>query len=147
MMTIARFKEMGELFVAESNVMKKFIHGVADEDITAKLAKVLLSEYPVLVGIVPSMIGRGRNLDQLQHDLPMFFYCIESVGNHTEKEVDLRWDGLLAGIDEIELTMKKYESDPGWQEFLGLNPDTIHIDPEYGMWDCFGWSISFEIAN
>jgi len=26
-----------------------------------------------------------------------------------------------------------------------LNPETIHIDPEFDMWNCMGWSIGFDI--
>jgi hypothetical protein len=147
MITLARFKEIGELFVRNSPTLKKFVHGVADEDIMAKLKKVKKSEYPVLVGLVPSLVGKGKNLDQLRHDLPMMFYCLDSLGNYTESELDLRWDELLSGINDIELALKLYESDPQWEELIGFNPETINIDPEYGPWDTFGWSISFDVIG
>jgi hypothetical protein len=147
MMTIARLKEILGLLVEESDVASSFITGVADEDITAKLDRLKLGDYPVLVGIVPSLIGNGRNMDQLQHTIPMFIYCIESIGNYTENEIDERWDNLLQGVILIENSIKEHESDPDWEEFIAIAPESIHIDPEFGMWGCFGWSISFDIVN
>lgn len=147
MMTISRLKELLQLFVSESTVSQSYLTGVADEDISAKLDKVKLSEYPVLIGIVPSLIGQGRNLDQLQHTYPMFIYCLSPIENYSEDELDEQWDNLQSGVQEIEDSIKLHEPDPDWEEFMNINPDTIHIDPEFGLWDCFGWSISFDIIN
>jgi len=142
--TIARWKELGEFFIAQSG-LNSFIYGAQDEDIIAKIKELKLSQYPVLVGILPSIMGTGSHLDAMGHESPMFFYCMVPKGNMSDAEVDTAWETTLDRIQQIEETIRENCNSKDWREFYHIQPDSIHIDPEFDMWGCMGWSIRFEM--
>lgn len=144
--TIARWKEMGE-FLKDTAGIKKFIYGAQDEDIAAKVERIKLSEYPVLVGILPTITGTGNNFDNLGHESPLFFYCMVPAANLSDDETDAAWESTLEGIRNIERVIQENSNNSDWREFYNINPSTIHIDPEYNMWGLMGWSIGFEIEH
>ena len=142
--TIARWKELGELF-AEQPQIKSFIYGAQDEDIRAKIDKLKQTEYPVLVGILPTIIGTGQHLDMMGHESPLFFYCMVPKDNMSDTEMDGAWESTLDAIQGIEQIIMDNYTSKEWRELYFLNPETIHIDPEFDMWNCMGWSIGFDI--
>lgn len=143
--TIARWKELGEFF-AQSSGLNSFVYGAQDEDILAKVDELKQSQYPVLVGILPSIMGLGSTLDSMGHESALFFYCLMPKGtNMSDSEVDQAWETTLEGIQMIEDTIRDNCSSADWREFYHVSPDSVHIDPEYDMWGCMGWSIRFEI--
>jgi hypothetical protein len=146
MIDLGRWREIGKFFAAEIPEINSFIYGASDEDIRAKVDKLDQNEFPVLVGILPSIFGIGTNFDQMGHESPLFYYCMVSKNNMSDSETDEAWDNTLEGIKGIEKAVKDNVENPDWLEFYHAKPDTIHIDPEYDMWGLMGWSIRFEIT-
>ena len=142
--TIARWKELGQFFADESGI-NSFVYGAQDEDILAKVEEIKLSEYPVLVGILPSIMGTGMNLDGMGHQSPMFFYCMVPKTNMSDSETDEAWETTLDCMQSIEEVIRENCNSVDWREFYQIKPDSIHIDPEYDLWGCMGWSIRFEM--
>lgn len=142
--TLARWKELGQLLADESGI-KSFVYGAQDEDIIAKVERIAQNEFPVLVGILPTIMGTGMNLDAMGHESPMFFYVMVPKSNDSEEEVDEAWESTLDCIQGIEETIRENCTSTDWREFYYINPETIHIDPEFDMWGCMGWSIKFEM--
>jgi hypothetical protein len=144
MIDMNRWRAMGQLFAAGSEI-KTFIYGASDEDIRAKVDALSQTQYPVLVGILPSIMGIGANLDQLGYESPLFFYCMTPKTNQSEGETDEAWDLTLEGVKSIVKAIKDNHTNHLWREFYHVRPDTIHVDPEFDMWDLMGWSVRFEI--
>lgn len=144
MIDIKRWREIGRLF-GRIEEINSFIYGASDEDIRAKVDNLAQNDYPVLVGILPSILGIGDNMDQLGHESPLFYYCMVPKSNMSEEETDKAWEITLECVKKIEEVIKENINNPDWLEFYHVKPHTIHIDPEYNMWDLMGWSISFEI--
>lgn len=135
---------MGHFF-SEKPEIKSFIYGATDEDIRAKVDELKQSQYPVLVGILPSIMGTGSDMDRMGHESPIFYYCMVPMGNMSEAEIDDAWDISLDAVNAIEQTIRENCNSQEWREFYHITPDTIHIDPEYDMWGLMGWSIRFEM--
>lgn len=135
---------MGHFF-AERPEINSFIYGATDEDIRAKVDALKQSQYPVLVGILPSIMGTGDNMDQAGYESPLFYYCMVPKANMSELDTDDAWDKTIDAVKGIEQTIREYANDPRWREFYYIKPNTIHIDPEYDMWELMGWSIRFEM--
>lgn len=146
MLKINRWKEMGEFFKSHSG-MKSFIYGATDDDILAKVEKLQQDQYPVLVGILPSIMGTGQNMDVMGHESPLFYYCMVPKMNMSEDEMDAAWEETLESAQGVEQTIKEHFEDPDWREFFTVKPDSVHIDPEFDMWGLMGWSIGFEIEH
>jgi hypothetical protein len=147
MIQISRWRALGAFF-AEAGGINSFIYGAQDEDILAKVENLNQRDYPVLVGILPTILGTGSNLDQMGHESPLFFYCmVPRKTNMSDEEMDEAWETTLDGIKGIEETIKQYCNSAEWLEFYHVKPDSIHIDPEFGLWELMGWSIGFEIEH
>jgi hypothetical protein len=65
---------------------------VADEDIVAKIQALEGDQYPVLVGILPTIMGTGRNMDELGYESPLFFYALDVIRNRSEEELVSTWE-------------------------------------------------------
>ena len=146
MLKIKRWKELGEFFKTHSG-MNSFIYGATDEDILAKVEKLNQEQYPVLVGILPSIMGTGMNMDNMGHESPLFYYCMVARTNMDESEMDAAWEQTLESAQGVEETIKEHCEDPDWREFFTVKPNSVHIDPEFDMWGLMGWSIGFEIEH
>jgi hypothetical protein len=142
--TIARWKELGEFF-AEAPEIKKFIYGAADEDIRAKIDDLNIGDYPVLVGILPTILGTGVNFDIMGHESSLFYYCMVPKTNMSEEDTLYAWETTIAGIQGIVEKIRENYTSKEWRELYSIRPETIHIDPEYDMWECMGWSIGFDM--
>ena len=137
---------MGEFFKTHSG-MKSFIYGASDDDILAKVEKLNQDDYPVLVGILPTIRGTGTSIDAMYHESPLFYYCMVAKINMSEAEMDDAWEKTLESAQGIEQTIGEYFDDPDWRELFTVKPDSVHIDPEFDMWGLMGWSIGFEIEH
>ena len=146
MIQISRWRAIGEFF-AQRPEIKSFIYGAQDEDILAKVETIKQNEYPVLVGILPSILGTGNNLDQIGHESPLFYYCMVPTTNMSSAEMDEAWETTLNAVKGIEEAIKENCASAQWLEFYYVKPDSIHIDPEFNMWGLMGWSIGFEIEH
>jgi hypothetical protein len=113
MINISRWKELG-LFFATRDEFNSFIYGAQDEDIQAKVDSLKQNEYPVLVGILPTIMGTGENFDKLGHESPLFYYCMVPATNMDAEETDQAWETTLAGARAIEEAIKENINDTDW---------------------------------
>jgi len=146
MIQISKWRALGELF-AQLPEINSFIYGAQDEDILAKVETLKIHDYPVLVGILPTILGTGRNLDNMGHESPLFYYCMVPNTNMSNEETDEAWESTLNAIKGIEEVIKANCNSQQWQELYYVQPDSIHIDPEFNMWGLMGWSIGFQIEH
>lgn len=150
MITFTRWKEIGQFFANIFPMAETFIYGASDEDILAKVEKLQTHQFPVLIGILPTITGQGSNRDDWGHQSPLFYYCMVPVKDRTESETDQAWETTLWGVSEIEKAIKENQ-DPGenrdWPELYDIKVDTVHIDPEYRLWGLMGWSIGFDMTH
>jgi len=146
MINLRRWKELG-IFFEEHAELNSFIYGAADDDIIAKVEKLKQNEYPVLIGILPSILGTGTNFDIMGHESPLFYYVMVPYTNMSEEQMDEAWENTLTKVKAIEEQIKLFSYDKNYREFYLVKPETIHIDPEFAMWGLMGWSIGFEIEH
>jgi hypothetical protein len=146
MIDVRRYVKLGNL-LAGFPPLQSFIYGAADEDLIAKIQVLESDQYPVLVGILPTIMGMGRNMDELGYESPLFFYALDVIRNRTDEELVSTWEKTLDGIKGIQKALKWYRNYPQWRELYDVTPDSIQIDPEYGIWGCMGWSIRFNIVH
>ncbi len=147
MITLSRWREMGKFFARSFPLSGRFIYGAADEDILAKVEKLGPGDYPVLVGILPTLNGTGYNFDSWGHTSPIFYYCLVPLKNSSDDEIDEAWELTLNYVAAIEEAVNKNRDSAEWPEFYDIKVDTFHIDPEYNVWGCMGWSLGFEMTH
>lgn len=124
---------------------KSFIYGLADEDITAKIEGLKASQMPVLMGIVPSVDSTSPNLDTQKHRERFIFFLLKQMTNMSVAEMDVAMENIQRGIVRIEQGMPElYET---VREFRNVVPNSFHYDPEFGEWNCFGYSVSFIVED
>lgn len=145
MMTFKRWKVIGN-FLAQ-RVANSFIYGATDEDITAKVDRLKSTQYPVLIGIIPTVQGIGNNFDNMGHESPIFYYIMMPLSNKDDEETDDTWDNLLNTANLITDVIKLESNNAELREFYNINPSDILICPEYGMWGLMGWSIGFNMTH
>ncbi len=147
MISFKRWKDIGKFFAARPEI-KSFIYGATDEDIRAKVDELRPDQFPCLVGILPSIAGIGNNMDGMGHESPLFYYVMVPAGaNCSEEENDEAWETTLTGVKELENTLKENRDNLLWREFYYVQPDSVHIDPEFDMWGLMGWSIRFDMEH
>lgn len=145
MLPFKEWKPIGEYFAAEIDGLKKFIYGSSEEDIAKKVDKLGNEHFPVLIGIIPSSSSTSRNMDDRSYQDICFFYVLEPIKDRDQGEEDAVWERTQTAIQKIEhLIMDSYESSP---LLRGIRPESVHYDPEYGIWNGIGWSIGFSMDN
>ena len=65
----------------------------------------------------------------------------------SEDETDEAWETTLTAVEVMQETLKENCFKPEWREFYRMQPDSIHIDPEFDLWGLMGWSIRFDIEH
>src|SRR5659263_638600 len=133
MIDVRRYVKLGNL-LAGFPPLQTFIYGAADEDLIAKIQVLESDQYPDLVGILPTIMGTGRNMDELGYESPLFFYALDVIRNRTDEELVSTWEKTLDGIKGIQKALKWYRNYPQWRELYDVTPDSIQIDRsmEYG---------------
>lgn len=145
MLTLADWKRLGDFFKDNIEEVNKFIYGAADTDIERKIKQLSLSDFPVLLGIMPSSNSTSRNRDDRGYDDICFFYVLEKIKDRTFLEEDTVWSVTQTGIQQIEaLILDNYETEALFRQ---VDTQSFHYDPEYGIWNCMGYSMGFVVNN
>ena len=78
---------------------------------------------------------------------PIFYYCLVPLKNSSDDEIDEAWELTLNYVAAIEEAVNKNRDSAEWPEFYDIKVDTFHVDPEYNVWGCMGWSLGFEMKH
>ena len=145
MLAFNDWKEIGLFFKDNIDKINSFVYGSSEEDIQLKINKLDMDDYPVLVGIIPSSDSTSKNLDERTYEDVLFFYVLMPIKDRTIDEEDIVRSDTQEAIQKIEhLIMDNYEEKP---LFRRIHTNSIHYDPEYGIWNSTGWSVAFILEN
>lgn len=145
MLPFVDWKSIGVFLKDNIAGVNSFVYGTSEEDIQGKINKLNADDYPVLVGIIPSSDSNSRNTDDRSYRDICFYYVLVPIRDRTEAEEDAVRIETQDAIQQIEhLIFDNYVDQP---LFRHIDGSTIHYDPEFGIWNCSGWSIAFLLDN
>jgi len=111
-----------------------------------------ISEYPLLVAVIPSADPNSRDVDNVKEVNTGFIFVLKKLA-----ESDKTDDSYLEVMNETQLAMQEVKnlvaadfSDcdaPGHEVMKRLDVSSFHQDPEYNYLGHDGWSLSFKFTS
>lgn len=145
MLPFTEWKPIGEFFRDSIDGINGFVYGSSEDDIQSEIDDLEKNEYPVLVGVIPSSHSTSESMDNRSYNDVCFFYVLETIKDRSRDEKAVVWTVTQAAIQKVEhLIMDNYETNALLRRIL---PNTVHYDPEFGIWNCMGYSIGFTLEN
>jgi hypothetical protein len=133
-------------FVIEDHLMND-VEIVSDEQQLPKIISRMKEK--LLIIVIPSADSNSPNVDDIteESDMLMFFISkMNALSNDHESFLDLMEDMQEVLLDVKHQFVEAVEDCNHELHYLFKNYQPVyHIDPEYDLHGCHGWSLSFKL--
>lgn len=148
MITISQLTEFGGR-LKENTDLNGVILVTTESELTKKMQSIKMEQFPLLVIVIPSFDATGgRESLSMMAQLIMFVLKKDRAQGATEANQMADMEETQAITSAItEILLNGFEDLPQGPFYEGIQPSSIHIDPEYNYLGCNGWSLGFQIKN
>lgn len=133
----------------ENTDLNHVILVTTESELTKKMQSVKSEQFPVLVVVIPSYdAAGGRDNIGMMAQMIMFVLKKDRAQGATETNQMADMEETLAITNAITgYLLNGFADYEDCIFYQGIQPASIHIDPEYNYLGCNGWSLGFIIKN
>jgi len=120
-----------------------------ESELTKKMQGVKAEQFPIMVVVIPSYDATGvRDGLSMMAQMIMFVLKKDRAQGATETNQMADMEETLAITNSIAgFLLNGFADYEDCIFYQGIQPASIHIDPEYNYLGCSGWSLGFTIKN
>jgi hypothetical protein len=148
MITIAQITAFANR-LKEATDLNHIILVTTESELTKKMQSVKSEQFPILVVVIPSYDATGgRDNIGMMAQMIMFVLKKDRAQGATETNQMADMEETLAITNAITgILLNGFTDYTDYIFYEGIQPASIHIDPEYNYLGCNGWSLGFNIKN